>query len=70
MLSNLSDKEAQNRVIETVVSCSEVQDFIKKNLTLSINRELLKIRKSAIRKTEGEMETLLKSLLDYLNDFS
>lgn len=70
MLSNLSDKEAHNRVIETVVSCSEVQDFIKKNLTLSINRELLKIRKSAIRKTEGEIETLLKSLLDYLNDFS
>jgi geranylgeranyl diphosphate synthase type I len=70
MLSNLSDKEAHNRVIETVVSCSEVQDFIKKNLPLSINRELLKIRKSAIRKTEGEIETLLKSLLDYLNDFS
>ena len=70
LLSNLSDKEAHNRVIETVFSCSEVQDFIKKNLTLSINRELLKIRKSTIWKTEGEIETLLLSLLDYLNDFS
>ena len=70
MLENLSDKEVHNRVIETVLSCSEVQDFIKKNLALSINRGLLKIRKSAIQKTEGEIETLLLSLLDYLNDFS
>ncbi len=70
MLSHLSDKEVHNRVIETVVSCSEVQDFIKKNLTLSINRGLLQIRKSLMRKTEGEIETLLLSLLDYLNDFS
>jgi len=69
MLGRLSDKEVHNRVIETVVSCSEVQDFVKKNLALSINRELLEIRKLAIRKTKGEIETLLLSLLDYLNDF-
>ena len=69
LLGNLSDKEVHHRVIETVVSCSEVQDFIKNNLALSINRELLKIRKSAIQKTEGEIETLLLSLLDYLKDF-
>jgi geranylgeranyl diphosphate synthase type I len=70
MLANLSDKEVHNRIIETVVSCSEVQGLIKENLTLSINRELLEIRKSANRKTEGEMKTLLLSLLDYLSDFS
>jgi geranylgeranyl pyrophosphate synthase len=70
MLGNLSDKEVYNRLIEIVVNCSKVQDFIKKNLALAINCELLKIRKSAIRKTEGEIETLLQSLLDYLNDFS
>ncbi len=70
MLSNLSVKEVHSRVIDAVISCSEVQDFIKKNLTLSINRGLLKIRKSAIQKTEGELETLLLALSDYLNDFS
>ena len=70
MLGNLSDKEVHNKIIETVVSCSEVQDLIKKNIALSINCELLKIRKSAIWKTEGEIETLLLALLDYLNDFS
>ncbi len=70
MLENLSDKEVHNKFVETVLSCSEVQDLIKKNLVLSINLELLKIRKSAICKTKGEIETLLLSLLDYLNDFS
>ncbi len=70
LLNNLSDNEVHNRVIETIVSCSEVQDFIKKNLTLSVNRELSKIRKSTIQKTMGEIETLLLSLLDYLKDFS
>jgi geranylgeranyl pyrophosphate synthase len=70
MLGHLSDEEVHNKIIETVVSCSEVQDFIKKNLVLSVNRELLKIRKSVICKTKGEIETLLLSLLEYLNDFS
>ncbi|MGE5575124.1 MAG: polyprenyl synthetase family protein, partial [Ignavibacteria bacterium] len=70
LLINLIDKEAHARVIEIVVSCSEVQDFIKNNIALPINREILKIRRSTTLKTEGEMETLLLSLLDYLNDFS
>ena len=69
MLGNLSDKEVHIKLVETVLSCSEVHDLIKKNLALSINRELLKIRKSSICKTEGEIETLLLSLLEYLNDF-
>jgi geranylgeranyl pyrophosphate synthase len=70
LLGNLSDKGVHNKVIETVFSCSEVQDFIKKNLVLSINHELIKIGKSPIRKTVGEIENLLLALLDYLNDFS
>jgi len=70
LLRNLSDKEAHNRLIEAVFSSSEVKDFIKNNLTLFINCELLKIRKSVIRKIKGETENLLLSLLDYLNEFS
>jgi geranylgeranyl diphosphate synthase type I len=69
MLENLSDKEIHTKLVETVISCSEVQDFIKKNIVLSINRELLKISKSSICKTKGEIETLLLSLLDYFNNF-
>ena len=36
MLSNLSDEEVHNRIVEIVLSCSEVQRFIKKNIASSI----------------------------------
>ena len=68
MLGNLSDKEVHNKIIDIVVSCSEVQNLIKKNLALSVTNELLKIRKSAIWKTVSEIETLLLALQNYLND--
>ena len=68
MMGNLSDKEVHNKIIDIVVSCSEVQNLMKKNLTLSIDNELLKINKLSIWKTKSEIETLLLALQNYLNN--
>ena len=70
MLGNLLDEEVHDRIVETVLSCSKVQGFIKKKIASSINYELLKVRKHASWKTQEEIESLFLALLEYLNDFA
>jgi hypothetical protein len=70
--STTSDTALTDAMCRTISQRGKIslQDFIKNNLALSVNRELLKIRKSVIGQTKGEIVTLLLSLLAHLNEFS
>ncbi|HLN44738.1 MAG TPA: polyprenyl synthetase family protein [Candidatus Sulfotelmatobacter sp.] len=59
-------KRAHDKIIQFTINSCEVQRY-QKTITSLINNELLKIRQSAKWKKQGEIEILLRALLDSVN---